>query len=185
MFPSWIRSRSDIPRPMYFLATLTTSRRLASVRRFSARKPSSFRRWKCARAFSSYGSNLSANPSGGAGKRPSPPIVCVAHETISGVRMCVTMEIRTCRRSASGSSILRVAASFSAISTFTSPSTVLRNSSLAISSAGLSLPTPSSFVTVVIALCSSCSSCTKPTRTSIARAFRPNCSKCACSMRWM
>src|SRR3981081_380141 len=33
MFPSWIRSRKDIPRPMYFLAMETTRRRLASVRR--------------------------------------------------------------------------------------------------------------------------------------------------------
>ncbi len=41
MLPSWMRSSSDMPRPMYFLATLTTRRRLASVRRFSALCPSS------------------------------------------------------------------------------------------------------------------------------------------------
>src|SRR5216684_3396472 len=33
MLPSWMRSRNDIPRPMYFLAIETTSRRLASVSR--------------------------------------------------------------------------------------------------------------------------------------------------------
>jgi hypothetical protein len=31
MFPSWMRSRNDMPRPMYFLAMLTTRRRFASV----------------------------------------------------------------------------------------------------------------------------------------------------------
>ena len=39
MFPSWIRSSSDMPRPMYFFATDTTSRRFASVRRRSALSP--------------------------------------------------------------------------------------------------------------------------------------------------
>ena len=39
MLPSWIRSSSDMPRPMYFLATETTSRRFASVRRRRAWRP--------------------------------------------------------------------------------------------------------------------------------------------------
>ena len=43
MLPSWIRSSIDMPRPMYFFATETTSRRLASVSRFSARYDSSLR----------------------------------------------------------------------------------------------------------------------------------------------
>ena len=36
IFPSWIRSRNGIPRPTYFLAMLTTRRRLASVSCFFA-----------------------------------------------------------------------------------------------------------------------------------------------------
>src|SRR5437588_168125 len=48
MLPSWIRSSSDMPRPMYFLATETTRRRFASVSRFSAFIPSSCRRRKSA-----------------------------------------------------------------------------------------------------------------------------------------
>ena len=37
--PSWTRSRSPSPRPMYFLAIDTTSRRFASTRRLRARSP--------------------------------------------------------------------------------------------------------------------------------------------------
>src|SRR5439155_202041 len=44
MFPSWIRSRKLIPRPMYFLAMLTTRRRLASVSRLRASVPCSMSR---------------------------------------------------------------------------------------------------------------------------------------------
>src|SRR5688572_11515371 len=39
MFPSWIRSRNDMPRPMYFFAIDTTSRRFASVRLWRASSP--------------------------------------------------------------------------------------------------------------------------------------------------
>ena len=39
MLPSWIRSRNDIPRPMYFLAIETTSRRLAEVSCSRASRP--------------------------------------------------------------------------------------------------------------------------------------------------
>ena len=41
MFPSWIRSRNGTPRPMYFLATLMTSRELAVIRCSRADHPSS------------------------------------------------------------------------------------------------------------------------------------------------
>ena len=39
MLPSWIRSRNDIPRPMYFFAIDTTSRRLAEVSCSRASRP--------------------------------------------------------------------------------------------------------------------------------------------------
>ncbi len=39
MFPSWIRSRNDIPRPMYFFAIETTRRRLADVSCSRASRP--------------------------------------------------------------------------------------------------------------------------------------------------
>ena len=39
MLPSWIRSRNDIPRPMYFLAIETTRRRLADVSCSRASRP--------------------------------------------------------------------------------------------------------------------------------------------------
>ena len=41
MLPSCIRSSRVIPRPVYFLATLTTRRRLASTRCLRAARPSS------------------------------------------------------------------------------------------------------------------------------------------------
>ena len=39
MLPSWMRSRNDIPRPMYFFAIDTTSRRLADVSCSRASRP--------------------------------------------------------------------------------------------------------------------------------------------------
>ena len=57
MLPSWIRSRSDIPRPMYFLATLTTSRRFASAKCRWACAPSVFTAPKCIRNMSSFDSS--------------------------------------------------------------------------------------------------------------------------------
>ena len=39
MLPSWMRSRNDIPRPMYFFAIETTSRRLAEVSCSRASRP--------------------------------------------------------------------------------------------------------------------------------------------------
>ena len=39
MLPSWMRSRNDIPRPMYFFAIDTTSRRLAEVSCSRASRP--------------------------------------------------------------------------------------------------------------------------------------------------
>jgi hypothetical protein len=39
MLPSWMRSRKDMPRPMYFFAIDTTSRRLAEVSCSRASRP--------------------------------------------------------------------------------------------------------------------------------------------------
>src|SRR5436305_14994644 len=55
MFPSWIRSRNDNPRLVYFLAIEMTSRRFAStisVLARSAFRSQSFRDWYCS-AYSS------------------------------------------------------------------------------------------------------------------------------------